>query len=135
MSPVSRGFKHFRRATDDEEKRDPPGQYLAHGFPVLSAGPTPHTPLADWTFAVTQSRPTSPKSSAPATSSRCAARSAATSCGRPAANPLAFVCGPTSFVETAAAGLVGLGYPPERVKTERFGASGEAGAGEAGEGR
>ena len=41
-----------------------------------------------------------------------------------AANPLAYVCGPTSFVETAAAGLVGLGYPPERVKTERFGATG-----------
>jgi ferredoxin-NADP reductase len=40
------------------------------------------------------------------------------------ANPLAFICGPTSFVETAAAGLVGLGYPPERVKTERFGATG-----------
>jgi ferredoxin-NADP reductase len=40
------------------------------------------------------------------------------------ANPLAFVCGPTSFVETAAAGLVHLGYPPERVKTERFGATG-----------
>jgi ferredoxin-NADP reductase len=41
-----------------------------------------------------------------------------------AANPLAFICGPTSFVETVAAGLVGLGYPPERVKTERFGATG-----------
>jgi ferredoxin-NADP reductase len=41
-----------------------------------------------------------------------------------AANPLAYVCGPTSFVETAAAGLVDLGYPPERVKTERFGATG-----------
>jgi ferredoxin-NADP reductase len=40
------------------------------------------------------------------------------------ANPLAFICGPTSFVETAAAGLVRLGYPPERVKTERFGATG-----------
>jgi len=37
---------------------------------------------------------------------------------------LAFVCGPTSFVETVAGGLVGLGYPPGRVKTERFGASG-----------
>jgi ferredoxin-NADP reductase len=41
-----------------------------------------------------------------------------------AANPVAYVCGPTSFVETAAAALVGLGYPPERVKTERFGATG-----------
>jgi ferredoxin-NADP reductase len=38
--------------------------------------------------------------------------------------PLAFVCGPTSFVETVAEGLVGLGYQPGRVKTERFGASG-----------
>jgi ferredoxin-NADP reductase len=41
-----------------------------------------------------------------------------------AAHPLAYVCGPTSFVETAAACLVALGYPPDRVKTERFGATG-----------
>jgi ferredoxin-NADP reductase len=40
------------------------------------------------------------------------------------AGPLTFICGPTSFVETTAAALVGLGYPPERVKTERFGATG-----------
>jgi ferredoxin-NADP reductase len=39
-------------------------------------------------------------------------------------DPLAFICGPTSFVETVAEGLVGLGYQPARVKTERFGASG-----------
>jgi ferredoxin-NADP reductase len=38
--------------------------------------------------------------------------------------PLAFVCGPTSFVETVADGLVALGYAPARVKTERFGATG-----------
>jgi ferredoxin-NADP reductase len=37
---------------------------------------------------------------------------------------LAFVCGPTSFVEVVARGLVELGYPPRRVKTERFGATG-----------
>jgi ferredoxin-NADP reductase len=36
----------------------------------------------------------------------------------------AFVCGPTAFVETVASGLVELGYPPERVKTERFGPTG-----------
>ena len=41
-------------------------------------------------------------------------------------HPEAFVCGPTSFVETVAAGLVDLGYPPERVKTERFGGRGGA---------
>ncbi len=39
--------------------------------------------------------------------------------------PLAYVCGPTSFVETVAAGLVRLGYPPVRVRTERFGAPGQ----------
>jgi ferredoxin-NADP reductase len=36
-------------------------------------------------------------------------------------NPLAYVCGPTSFVETVASSLTALGYPPDRVKTERFG--------------
>ncbi|HEV3382882.1 MAG TPA: ferredoxin reductase [Trebonia sp.] len=35
--------------------------------------------------------------------------------------PLVFVCGPTGFVETVAGELVGLGYSPGRVKTERFG--------------
>ena len=39
-------------------------------------------------------------------------------------NPLAFVCGPTSFVETVAGALVALGYEPGRVKTERFGGTG-----------
>ncbi len=38
--------------------------------------------------------------------------------------PLAFVCGPTQLVESVATGLVGLGYDPGRVKTERFGPSG-----------
>jgi ferredoxin-NADP reductase len=39
-------------------------------------------------------------------------------------DPLTYVCGPTSFVEAVARGLVELGYPPRRVKTERFGATG-----------
>jgi ferredoxin-NADP reductase len=37
---------------------------------------------------------------------------------------LAFVCGPTRFVEAVADGLVAVGYGPERVKTERFGPTG-----------
>jgi ferredoxin-NADP reductase len=41
-----------------------------------------------------------------------------------AADPIAFVCGPTSFVEAIADGLVELGYPAGRVKTERFGGTG-----------
>ena len=42
-----------------------------------------------------------------------------------AEQPLAYVCGPTSFVEAVASGLVALGYPAGRVKTERFGATGQ----------
>ena len=44
--------------------------------------------------------------------------------GRPDGGATAFVCGPTRFVEVAADGLVGLGYEPGRVRTERFGPSG-----------
>ena len=40
--------------------------------------------------------------------------------------PLTFICGPTPFVETAAASLVALGDEPVRIKTERFGPTGEA---------
>jgi ferredoxin-NADP reductase len=38
--------------------------------------------------------------------------------------PLAYACGPTSFVEEVSQALVRSGYPPERVKTERFGVTG-----------
>ena len=54
MSPVSRGFRHLHRAPAGQESRLPPGQYVTDGFPVLSAGPTPHTPLENWTFSITQ---------------------------------------------------------------------------------
>ena len=39
-------------------------------------------------------------------------------------HPLAYICGPTQMVETAASVLVPLGYDPARVKTERFGPTG-----------
>lgn len=39
--------------------------------------------------------------------------------------PLQFICGPTPFVETTATSLVTLGYEPGRIKTERFGPTGE----------
>ena len=35
-----------------------------------------------------------------------------------------FVCGSTRFVDAAADGLVGLGYDPRWIRTERFGATG-----------
>ena len=40
-------------------------------------------------------------------------------------HPLVFICGPTPFVETAAASLVALGHEPGHIKTERFGPTGE----------
>jgi ferredoxin-NADP reductase len=43
----------------------------------------------------------------------------------PTAEPLIFVCGPTSFVETVADQLVALGHAESAVKTERFGPTGE----------
>ena len=52
MSFISRGFKG-RARSEGAGKRLPPGQYLVDDFPVLSAGPTPHTALDMWTFTVT----------------------------------------------------------------------------------
>jgi ferredoxin-NADP reductase len=41
-----------------------------------------------------------------------------------ASDALAYVCGPTGFVERVAADLLALGYPAARVRTERFGPTG-----------
>ena len=51
MSPASRGFFGRRRPVEDPS-RVPPGQYVTSDFPVLSAGPTPHTRLDEWTFTI-----------------------------------------------------------------------------------
>ncbi|MFL5886118.1 MAG: sulfite oxidase-like oxidoreductase [Thermoleophilaceae bacterium] len=51
MAIVSRGFRG-RRRDEGEGERLPPGQYIVRDFPVLSAGPTPHTPLEEWSFTV-----------------------------------------------------------------------------------
>lgn len=42
----------------------------------------------------------------------------------PSEQPQAFICGPTSLVETVASALVELGHAALRVKTERFGPTG-----------
>jgi ferredoxin-NADP reductase len=42
----------------------------------------------------------------------------------PADEPRVYVCGSTRFVDAAADGLVGLGYDPAWIRTERFGATG-----------
>jgi DMSO/TMAO reductase YedYZ molybdopterin-dependent catalytic subunit len=50
MNIITRGFRGRRQ---DSGRQLPPGQYLTHDFPVLSAGPTPRIPLDAWEFAVT----------------------------------------------------------------------------------
>jgi DMSO/TMAO reductase YedYZ molybdopterin-dependent catalytic subunit len=48
---ISRGFRGRRRPGSIAD-RLPPGQYETGDFPVLSAGPTPHTPLTTWDFTL-----------------------------------------------------------------------------------
>jgi ferredoxin-NADP reductase len=39
--------------------------------------------------------------------------------------PTCYVCGPTSFVEIATNLLIASGHSPERIRTERFGPTGD----------
>ena len=50
MARISRGFQGRRPQVEPD--RVPPGQYVTRDFPVLSAGPTPRTPLDEWSFAI-----------------------------------------------------------------------------------
>jgi DMSO/TMAO reductase YedYZ molybdopterin-dependent catalytic subunit len=51
MAPIiSRRFRG--RRDDAPSDRVPPGQYVTRDFPVLSAGPTPHTALGQWDFSI-----------------------------------------------------------------------------------
>jgi ferredoxin-NADP reductase len=45
----------------------------------------------------------------------------------PKVSPICYVCGPTSFVEHVAELLTALGHRPERIRTERFGPTGNRG--------
>lgn len=47
---IARGFQSRRAAAP--AGRLPPGQYETRDFPVLSAGPTPRTPLSKWDFTI-----------------------------------------------------------------------------------
>jgi len=48
---ISRGFVGKRQEAAAAD-RVPPGQHAVDDFPVLSAGPTPRTDLAKWTFSL-----------------------------------------------------------------------------------
>src|SRR5690242_5707510 len=51
MSPIARGFFGKRRDAEYGD-RLPPGQYTVKDFPVLTYGPTPHTPVEQWSFTI-----------------------------------------------------------------------------------
>lgn len=126
---VSRGF-HRRRVPADAG-RVPPGQYVTEDYPVLSAGPTPHPPLADWTFTIRGevSEPVSwtwDQLRALPSESVTADIHCVTKWTKLDTTWTVYVCGPTSFVETATSALVALGHDSARIRAERFGGPGRA---------
>ena len=50
MPIISRGFRGRRAPVDPD--RVPPGQYVTHGFPVLTYGPTPRVKTGEWSLSV-----------------------------------------------------------------------------------
>jgi len=51
VTPIARGFFGKRRDAEYGD-RLPPGQYTVKDFPVLTFGPTPHTPVEQWSFTI-----------------------------------------------------------------------------------
>jgi DMSO/TMAO reductase YedYZ molybdopterin-dependent catalytic subunit len=49
---ISRGFGGRRRQREEYGDRLPPGQYVEHGWPVLTAGPTPQIAPDEWSFRI-----------------------------------------------------------------------------------
>ena len=106
MSLVSRGFRGRSRIPAEEEDRVPPGQQITNDFPVLSAGLH-----ADPQLAARLGRLLRPGECRDAGGDRLASQPASLRVRLRA---------PTS-VEAVAGNLIGLGYPPEQIKAERFG--------------
>jgi DMSO/TMAO reductase YedYZ molybdopterin-dependent catalytic subunit len=51
-APISCGFHGRRGEASVLAGLVPPGQYVTHDFPVLSAGPAPHDPIDSWSFEI-----------------------------------------------------------------------------------
>ena len=50
--PVTRGFKRRLGGAEAPRERIPPGQFVTTEFPVLTAGPTQHTPVEQWSLSL-----------------------------------------------------------------------------------
>src|SRR5262245_55495792 len=53
---MTRGFKGRQDDTGTPRDRVPPGQFVTRDFPVLSAGPTQHTRLENWSLELQRDR-------------------------------------------------------------------------------
>jgi DMSO/TMAO reductase YedYZ molybdopterin-dependent catalytic subunit len=51
-TPSARRWFEGRPRASADPARVPPGQYVTSDFPVLSAGPTPRSPVDQWTFEI-----------------------------------------------------------------------------------
>jgi DMSO/TMAO reductase YedYZ molybdopterin-dependent catalytic subunit len=52
--PITRGFRGRGQPQGQHSDRVPPGQHVVEDFPVLTAGPTQHTPLDRWSLSLGQ---------------------------------------------------------------------------------
>ncbi len=78
-------------------------------------------PGLDVTFAYTREAP----DGSPRPAGRLSVADVNTGGWPPDFAPTCYVCGPTGFVETVADMLVALGHDPRRIRTERFGPTGD----------
>ena len=53
---ITRGFRGRGRPQGELAARVPPGQHPVEDFPVLTAGPTPHTPLENWSLSLARGK-------------------------------------------------------------------------------
>jgi DMSO/TMAO reductase YedYZ molybdopterin-dependent catalytic subunit len=51
---ITRGFRGRGQPQGPNSDRVPPGQHVVEDFPVLTAGPTQHTPLERWSLSLGQ---------------------------------------------------------------------------------
>ncbi len=97
--------------------RDPGAVYYRDELQTLSRQDRALTVTYAYTRAVPKDWPRLPR--------RIDADQIANTVWPPSLVPTCYVCGPTSFVESAAGLLSGFGHSPDKIRTERFGPTGE----------
>jgi len=97
--------------------REPGAVFYRDELQVLSE----HDQSVSLTYAYTRATPIN----WPRPPGRIDAATIANATWPPNLSPTCYVCGPTSFVESAAGFLIASGNSPDRIRTERFGPTGD----------